>query len=737
MKAKKILTGILMGISLWNSALAGAAVAVPVTKPTTNTTQTSGSGNPVNVPVVQGVPVSTAPSKPTNPPPTSQTPFEPKVIIRTAAPKSDPKNTTSFVNGLFVNMPTGGEEQICGLVTNANDLQVVNQSKATIEINGRRFPLDYKAVGTYSFCGDVLIKKQESEVHGVRKNTSDVFNNFEIKLVSKTGGIFKDRYTIVNSASLPSETKSLDEPLHLILNNLGDEGEVIDDYLSHLANDYVLSNEELWTHKFAASFREKFSSCNMEMMYDDATEDEDSWWSQLYMTIFGDIYGLTHDINGNEIMFLCPQDIVIGGSDLTVSVGSTDDEMFVVEGTLSNVQVRFDFEHRFNSSLVYGTNVLEEGTLVINLGKVNISTTMRYLDVKDGEMNGEMLMDDIEISAVNAYWNNWKSYSYFGETTDSGMDEADDIIDEELSDGLTITPEESEKEIDRDLDGDISLDFVPGYIYSNMFALIVEDLPVDVPANLSDDFSAQDDFIYSNNDGFYVLYNDRELGLALDDEMINQQLHFQTKQGKMNQEVTQTLPDGNTIKLTLTNSIAPVATFNGEDSYALRMDLANSKMVITSTKKDIQAEYRLDAAVKIAIATDEEGIMDLSVNSSNITLVEIKTVKAPDKALMDQLIKMAINKMVNEKLEPTLNNTLNDKIDSVLEGTAMDLCTDIVLTDMAGSNNYLTGSLDLIYNESISKSDDCMKAPETDSDLESDTGVTYHACMSNPDNCPE
>ena len=647
------------------------------------------------------VPIPTA--KPTPPPPPT-TPFEPNVVLKTIRDTSGKNNEIKFVNGIIINSPDGGAYEICGTVSNAPSLQMDAQKRTSVNIDGR--PVFMKSVSKdlYHFCGNINLKRQSA----IDENDhASMFNNFVIMLVSQTGGVYKNRYTIINSENRPIEDNTHYEAVNIVLNDT-DTTNNISNYLSHFVNDFVLSNQSHW----ADMFKEKYMnmndhSCDMSVLVENANDKQEGLLKQILMYVGESAYQFFKDIDNDESMTLCPSSLTISSSSLRLVPGQTPEEMFKLSGYISNLKLKFDFKHMAATDLPgqsYDRYVAEDGVLVINLGKVELSGIISDLNIDEGITTGHVTVGNIKVSDIHSWWEDFVIYDHFGEINSSGMDQIDEKMNEKMKNGIA-----SDKIMDTDInkqsDKTNSIAFQPAYIYLSWLAMIFNEQTVDVPEGLTDAFSEQTGYISTENYGFYNIYNDYEIGFAIDDDMVNQNLLFKTKQGAFSRTGEKLTDSGKQITYDFNASVAPVLIPQGEDEYAMRFEFNNMDIAISELSSGLKGEYRMDLMLKMAFG---EGTVDapiaLTVIESAINTVAIQTIPIPDK-LLNKVFDKMISQIV-EKMSVALNEQVKNKINKAMNASGMDLCTDIAIKSMNGSNNYLTGSVDLVYG-SISSTDKC------------------------------
>lgn len=665
--------------------------------------------------------------------------FDPIILLDTIAPRNDKEAKINFKEGLFINDKNGGAYQLCGRVKKAQDLQLNNDGKAAIEINGKLFPMTVIGAplnGDYSFCGTVDIHDLTDTDLDTKKEKhatlSKIFNNVLINLKNKKGLTKTVRHTIVNSEMRATKDVVHDGEVSLFMDNQGDEGDTMNDFMSHAINDLILSNESIFDGKAEDAFNKATQgTCNLEEMYENVQDDRNPLpW--LVMQIAQGAYDFTHDLDGDETMWLCYDSFSIGDSDIQASFGDTEDDMVRIAGQIHNAQMRFDFRHSSNGFFT-GYDLLESGDFVVNIGTIEIEAYVKNMRMEDGKFLSTLTIDHATLSGMDSKWENWYVNDVWYEGEDSDMDQLDEIVDGKIKSSRSFD-EIEDKEIEKELSEDaVAMIFVPG---SDLFEIVVDEVEVELPSSISNAYSKQDGYRTTENDGYFEIYQNHEMGIAVDDDLINHQIHLAVKDGKMDQTMTETLEDGSTVTVNFEVPVAPVVSFDGEEEYALRMDVANAEIVMVNSKNPVEMVYRADISTVLQMYSEGSGkLVNFILKESDIHLVSVKGPKAPDK-LLESVMKQAINQML-AKTEEKLNSKLVEQMDAALGNMPMDICADLGGTGGNGSNNTLAVSLDLDWSETISKTDSCFKmSSTTETDVETGSYKSfYYGCNEEYEAC--
>ncbi len=657
--------------------------------------------------------------------------FNPIILVDTIAPKKDKDAKLSFHNGIFINDADGGKYTVCGRVKKAQDLEINNRGRAVIEIDGKLNELETippATNGDYKFCGDIDVKdlgEVAPEAAQKKATLARFFNNFLINLKNKTGQTATERYTVVNSAERDTQDVIHDSEMEFILNNQGASGDRINDYLSHAVNDFVLSNQDKFEDKAEDAYdKATGGTCNLETIYNNI-QDERGFFATVLMQVFETSYDITHDIDGDETMTLCFDSLEVGDSKLSVATGSDIESMFKISGSVKNIKVRLSFKH-YSNGYFSGYTPLEEGTLVLNLGTVSTRAYAQNLDMRDGRFTGNLTVDYVSAASIDAYWEDWQTTDVWYETADSGMDALDEKLDEKFASGL-YNDEMEDHAIDKEIDNtEMAILFAPD---AKLFAMVIEDLEVETPSVISSFYSKQGGYRTTENDGTYTIYQNHEMSFALDDDLVNHQMHLMVKEGKLNITQTQAQDDGSTVTIKFAAPVAPVVSFDGEDEYAMRLDIANATLSMVNSKNPVTMEYRVDISTVLSMFAEGTGkFINFNLEDSDIHMVSVKGPKAPDK-LIESAMKTMINQVLS-KMEAAVNEKITTKLTQVMSSMPVNLCTDFDDVGGNGSGNYLAGSVDLAWENSIEKDDSCFKIKSTSS---SNGSATAYDSDCNPD----
>lgn len=658
--------------------------------------------------------------------------FTPVITIEKITNKENTSESYEFYNGIFIDDENGGDYQVCGLVKDAKDLQLNNQGKAFIEIDGKKFPLDATAGGRYKFCGNVTLKDQDGNLPGENRDRNEpgkkddkidaqkltlakFFNNFLVTLTNNKGQTARNRFTVINSESRAIDDNEHVDAVEIVLDAQGSANNNINDYLTHAARDFVLSNEELFGESVEDKYREVTGSCNMDIMFDNL-QDQKGWFASLLMQIFEGFYGLTHDIDGDEEMYLCYNDFEIGDSDLKVTLGDSDKKMINVSGGLKNVKLKLSFKHS-SDGVFTDYHVLEQGTLVIKFGRIDIAGYAGGLGIDEGQMEGSFTIDSVKVTGGDAYWENWEVDDVWYETANSGMDEMDDKIDDKLAQGISSTEDEV-KALDRELDNEeLVIDFIPS---AKNLVMLMETFTSELPEDLTSSYTKQDAYRSTSIGGAYEFAGHSEVGMAMDDDILNQMMLFKTLEGAFAKTMTQTMSDGKTATIKFKADIAPVITMGAadeietdEEGNALRMDLANAGLSIVIGNSPVPVEYAVDVAVALSMYDSGDQIVAIDLEDSAISFIPLKGTPLPDKTV-EQILVKAVNQMI-EKMESVMNEQLADKMNTVFDSMPLDVCTDVNWVIGQGSDNFFAGVVDLSWSTGISRTDSCFKMPVNES----------------------
>ncbi len=644
-----------------------------------------------------------------SPKPASKTPFNPRIAIDTLAPAREGGTPVPYHQGIFIDKPDGGRYRICGHILNAEGILLSNK-QAFASIDQTPYPLVPLQKGAgYSFCGDIEIHALGDE-NGA-ETLSDLFNHFTVSVRGQDGSEVSERFSIINSPKRDTEDADHSGEVGLFLNNQGSSGDRANDYLSHALNDLVLSNPSL----LDSAIEEKIlaavgGSTDLEKMYDAVMKKKASDpIAEFFASAFSLIYDLLYDIDGDETMTLAYRSASLSGSQLKTALGDTEDDMVRITGTLSHLKLYFDFRHTVDDYFM-GKATLETATLVIDLGKITLDGSLRDLAVEDGRATGNIHMKSVRSDSINSWWENWKTYDVWWEGSDSGMDEFDNYIDEHFKNGFSPAVAIDEYEIDTALaeDSDLSLALVPDAM---LFSMRLDPYEIEIPDDLNAKFSPQDGYRSTENEDIEAIYEphqNREIGLAIDDDLANHLLHFATKTGKFYFEKTVKDDGAKSLQMRLNAEVAPILFFDSAGEHAFRLEIANAALALTDPSSRKTATYRLDLSVDLDMFDDgSDQVVHFTLANHAIALIPLSGPKFPD-ALLERLAKNAINTMLSE-LESELNARIAKTLTGLEESLPFDPCTELGAIEANGAENALSAAIDLTWSSTVSASDSCFE----------------------------
>ncbi|MBF0103678.1 MAG: hypothetical protein HQK77_22490, partial [Desulfobacterales bacterium] len=583
----------------------------------------------------------------------------------------------------------------------------------------------------------------------------------------------RKRYTIIDSLSRNIDDMVHEVGFQFLLDNMNEEeGERINTFISHAVNDLVMSNNAIWEDTVDELFKELLNnSCDMGDLIDvlsdfkldsalkklDAklqartskddweTEPintsqgtfegggatninklEDLWYDMVYSISAGIIvakykllvdavvpfvYNLFYDLNNNEYLTLCFKSFSIGGSDLKLSFGDSWEEFFKIQGGIKNVRLAFEFKHTTDSWCRSGAQyfTMESGTLVINFSEISLEMLMKDPDTTDTTFKPVIEMKKVAASGISAWWENWVEDSLWCElSNNSGVYKIAEMINDKFKSFEQTefdTPAETEKSETDPNDPKATL--TPG---SDIFVMGM-DVENTMPETTSTAYTSQEKYYSSSTTALKIHPGHRELGFAMNDDVINQMMLFSVLEGKLFKDKEKVILN-QTVHYVLNTDVAPIVSFNVEEEKALRFDLANCSLVLSIPDMPEPMEYRLDiSAVMSLYVAPSVGAVNFIVDQTDITAVPIRGPKAPD-AVIEAISNDTITGIV-DLLDEKFSTLITGMIDKLLKALPVNICIEISQIGAIGSGNFLSGSIDLSWSDEISTTDSCFNLSST------------------------
>ncbi|MBF0103679.1 MAG: hypothetical protein HQK77_22495, partial [Desulfobacterales bacterium] len=578
----------------------------------------------------------------------------------------------------------------------------------------------------------------------------------------------RKRYTIIDSLS-----RNIDDTVHevgfqFLLDNMNEEeGERINTFISHAVNDLVMSNNAIWEDAVDQVFKELTNnSCDMEDWMNllqtfkiesalkeldvklSAAIDKIDWVSEpinistssgdisirldeilydvlyaqaagvitaKYELLFDEIlpffYNLFYDLNNNEYLSFCFKSFSIGDSDLKLSFGDTWQEFFKIQGKIKNIRLVFEFKHTTDSWCRPSGQrfTMESGSLNINLGEISLDMLIKDSDTTDAAFKPVIQMKKIGAYSISAWWENWTEDSLWCElSSDSGVYKLAEMLNENVSSFEKTdfgTPTETETtEADS---GDPKMTITPG---SDIFVMGM-DVENTMPTTTSTAYTSQEKYYSSSTTTLKIHPGHRELGFAINDDVINQMMLFSVLEGKLfkdKEKIIQNL----TVHYVLNADVAPIISFNVEEEKALRFDLANCSLVLSIADIPEPMEYRLDISAVLSLyVAPSVGAINFIVDSTNITAIPIRGPKAPD-AILEEISNETITGII-DLLDEKFSNLITGMMDKLLNSLPVNICIEVSQIGAIGSGNFLSGSIDLSWSDEISTTDSCFNLSST------------------------
>lgn len=676
------------------------------------------------------------------------------------------EQSESFYNGLFVNKADGGDFEICGRVQSSK----LDPQNLNLDIDGQVVALTPTSSTSYSYCHITSVDSQDDD---------RFFNNVFLQVQERNGATFAKRITLVNSSQRATTSNIHKEAAQIYLAQDDYYGDGAD-YLSHVVNDALYSQIDTISEKIAYQwYHEILPACNLIAAYNNAQE-ELHWfwdmWDAFKMQLAEVVYYLIYDWNMNEGLYVCFEEITMDEPELQVSFGQTEtyvkeecvwDESDIdvpsemdthnhdsetdgtqptcdyetvtdesrsmgtnmrIDGTLRNVKARLKFKHTADNS-----QTLEEGTMILSLGDVDLNASINDLDLTEGHLSGNLKVEHVETEEVEVYWEEFIQYDVYMEGENSSMEffveKINEKIQEEYPNGLDVDHVSySSINVETDSEGSVRFDSTP-----EIFQLKVKEIQAEAPhgEQLTSLYSMQKG--YRTTPSAAIPYVSSDFGFAIDDDILNNQLHNMTKLGVFNYDSTQPQTGGNGLEVDLSQclsqsggsggsgsssdiklkvDVAPIMVFASTSSYDLDLQINNAKITV-----DSKIKYSADIRTKIDIEDSGSSgdMIDLAFNVYNKPDLDLyvleKGIDIPS-ALERNIEKMfdcVMQEVLDVAAEQT-NEQANAALETAFDTLPMDICTEVHFDGARARDGLLIVDLEFDWNDEISNTDACFES---------------------------